>query len=361
MSERSLTFYNVGKGNCIVAKSDEVTLVFDIHYSDGKDPFQLLKHSLRQEGGVYIIDGLFISHGDQDHCGGFEVLREAQKKGELKIGVIFHPNYDRTKVTDDLPECYKQLHAEILDRRKNGNTKFGNYEVPLTAWDTEEKIFDHFPIKPSNTKMKVLCPYLKDDGKEEEWSVNDICLVINLDSAGLNFLLPGDSGSEIWQERIIPKTLKQTDKKDWAKAEILIASHHGSFSFFGKERDEVRDADPYPDNYEALDYIKPDYLVISAPSKFPTSRDFKGDQPPHYAAYKWYKKWFIENKKIKDKEHPDEFKYTCDGHVRLTNDGAGWKWDDDWTPPEGDGGSGKQGKGFEHVGSNVNRDRDRYA
>ena len=96
-----------------------------------------------------------------------------------------------------------------------------------------------------------------------------------------------------------------------------------------------------------------------AEARFPTSRDQSGDTPPHYSAYKWYHKWFRENRGVsEDDKHPDEFKYTADSHIRLEHGNDGWNWVDDWSPDDG-GGNG--GKGFVYRGGETRRGGGRYA
>jgi beta-lactamase superfamily II metal-dependent hydrolase len=367
MVERSVTFFSVGNGNCCLVQIGEQSLVFDLKGTDDKSSFELLKPMLKQKNGKYLIDVLCISHGDKDHCGGFnefKKLNERANREEIVIGSIWHPNYDRTKVSDEekLPEDYMVLHNEILRRKKSKEQTFGNIEVPLTAWDDEKIAFEGLKL-PENLSLYVISPYLKDD--EKDFDVNDMSLAINLQISGLSILFPGDSGSKIWQERIIRYTLSNDEKKDKAKADILLAPHHGSYTFFGENRDEVRTANE-PSNYKALNYIKPQFLIISAKSKFPLNGDESGDLPPHYAAWKWYHKWFQEHRQIpKEKKHPSKFKYTSDGHIRLEYDGSGWKWNDEWSPPDGeDNENGKNKsviKRFIYRGGETKRGGNQYA
>jgi len=362
MVTRNITFFSVGNGNCCLLRVDEMAIVFDLNGTENKTSWELLKPLLpERDDGKRHLDVLCISHGDRDHCGGFVDFVEEMQGDRLVIGSIWHPNYDRTKVDDksDLPEDYLALHQEILRRQAVQNPSYGDMEVPLTAWDDEAHAFEGLDL-PEDLTLRVLSPYVKDEG-DVDWDVNEISLVLRMIVSGLSILFPGDSGSEIWQERIFPHTLSDDDKKDWAKATLSLASHHGSFTFFGKDREEdVLNADPAPENYEALDYIEPEVLIVSACSRFPTSGDESGDQPPHYAAWKWYHKWFRDNRGVSaDDKHPDCFKYTADGHLRLELGYDGWEWKDDWSPPEG-GGRAKE-LGFIPRGGETRRGGGRYA
>ena len=368
VGERSITFFQVGNGNSTLLKIDDLTIVLDLHGTDDKSSLELLKPFLPKRNGKLHLDVLCISHGDKDHCGGFPDLKKEMDEGRLTIGSIWHPNYNRVKIEGkkDLPEDYLALHEEILRRRKVKNPGYGDLEVPLTAWDDESVAFKGLTL-PTDFLVRCLSPYVKDEG-DTDWDVNDISLVLNVEVSGLSILFPGDSGGAIWQERIIPYTLNDKDRADWAEADMLVASHHGSFSFFGTDREAVRDADPYPDNYGALDYIKPGLLIVSAGSRFPNSRDKSGDQPPHYAAWKWYHKWFRDNHDVKeDDKHPECFKYTADGHLRLEHDGTQWNWNTGWSPDDGGGYDGNnknesaKSVGFIYKGGETKRGGDHYA
>jgi len=346
MADRSITFFPVGNGNCCLIEIDDLRIAIDLKGTDKAAAYELLKPHLSEEDGRKRLDVLCITHGDGDHCAGFGEMKKEMDKGRLIIGTIWHPNFDRTKVDDDseLPEDYKALHAEIMRRRSIKNPQFGDLEQPLTAWDTERKAFEGFDEIPEQLSLHVLSPYLKDD-ETGDLDINNLCLVLNIEVSGLKVLFPGDSGSPVWQDRIFPHTLHSDDKSEWAKSDILLVSHHGSWKFFGRTtREDVLDADPTPENYEALDYIKFNDLVVSASSRFPTARDQSGDLPPHYAAWKWYHHWARKNLSVsEDDKHPDCFRYTANGHLRLEYGDNGWEWVTDWSPDDDGNGSGAGG------------------
>ena len=365
MGNPSITFFAVGNGNFTLIQVDGVNVVVDINGTkeekgeSGKTSLEILRPFLPREGGASRLDVLCITHGDRDHCGGFAEFKEEIDRGRLVVGEIWHSNYDRTSVTEasKLPPDYLALRTEILRRRRSGSPRYGDVEVPLTAWQDEGAAFSA-ARRPDGFSMKVLSPYYKDKG-DKDWQVNDVSLVLNMEILGLNVLHPGDSSAKTWQERIIPYTLRRRGMGDWARAEILIASHHGSYSFFGENRDAVREANPHPDNYGALDYVGAGHLLVPAEKRFPTSRDKSGQEPPHYSAYKWYHRWFRDNRGVPESDpHPERFKYTAEGHVRLERGGDGWRWRDDWSPPDG-GGDG--GRGFVYRRGETRRGGSEYA
>jgi len=360
MKKRSVSFFQVNNGNCSLVCVDEMRLIFDLKGTENQTSWDLLKNYLPQKDGKRILDVLCISHGEKDHCGGFSEWKEKIDNDELIIGSIWHQDYDRTKFEDikDLPEDYLALQKEINRRRQLGSDVFGEIEIPLKGRDDENVAFKGLQI-PQNVAIKVLNPHDNDAGSPD-WDKNDLSLVINLEISDLTILFSGDSGAKAWQERILPNILEKNSTKDWARSILLIASHHGSFTFFGRSREEVRDSIDPPENYESLEYIKPQNLIISANSRFPLSGDQSGEQPPHYAAWKWYHKWFIENNEVQEEEkHPEQFKYTADGHLRIELGDDGWQWTDDWSPDD-DGDNGQK-KGFIYRGGVTDRGGSEYA
>lgn len=368
-NKRSITFFPVvGNGNCCLISIDGINIVFDLRGDGDKTSYQQLRPYLPMRSGKRYLDVLCISHGDMDHCGDFTVWRGEVQQGRLIIGSIWHSDFDRTDETSRavLPADYIALHEEI-ERRKGVKTPtYGDLHVALKAGDTEEQAFSGLTLPP-DLSLRVFHPTVEDI-EDPDWDENDCSLVIHLTVSGLTLLFAGDSSAKSWQERIIPDILDEDGQEEWARASILVASHHGSFTFFGCDRDEVRDADPAPDNYEALDYIHPSWLVISSEEEFPT-RDNSGDQPPHYAAYKWYHQWFREHQGVSANDtHPKRFKYTARGPVRLERGDEGtWRWITDWTPsddPSPDDNEKQQGgggTGFRYRGGETQRGGGQYA
>lgn len=330
----SITHFSVGNGNCSVIKSDDFVMMVDLNKTEDKDSsYDLLKPYFRQKDGKDTIDVLYITHGDEDHCLGFKKFREEIDKGKLVIGSIWHQGFDREKNHDPkkdaaLPEDYLELNKEIKRRQKVSDPKFGDIEKALKAKDDNTDAFDGLD-EPENFTVRVISP-LKKDNEDCGYNHNDLSLIIKFEIEGKTILYTGDAHGKYWQERIIPEVLDISKYSDWAQAEILEVGHHGSFDFFGEDRDKVR-TDDEPDNYGALDRINPDDLILSAEDKFPTNGDSKRDLPPHYAAWKWYHKWFRDNHDVKENDkHPDQFKYTSEGNVRLEFDGKKWKWIKNW-------------------------------
>lgn len=330
----NVTHFNVGNGNCSVIDSDDFVMIIDLNKTEDKESaYDLLKPFFRQKDGKDTIDVLYITHGDEDHCLGFKKFKEEIDKGNLVIGSIWHQGYDREKNHDSkkqpaLPEDYLELNKEIKRRQSITNPGFGDLEKALKAKESNSEAFVGLD-EPENFNVKVLSP-IAGENEDSSYCHNDLSLIINFEIEGKTILYSGDASSKYWQERIIPEVLNNKDYSNWAEAEILEIGHHGSYDFFGQDRDTVRGSDE-PDNYEALEKINPLDLIISAESRFPITGDSSGEQPPHYAAWKWYHKWFRDNRGVKEKDsHPHQFKYTSEGNVRLEFNGEKWNWVSNW-------------------------------
>jgi hypothetical protein len=334
MSNRFVRAFSVGNGNCILVGVGEQNFLFDMHDCDEDDAkecksaWELVSPWLRKNAeGVRILDVFCNSHGHTDHCGGFLKFKEQIDAGQLIIGEIWHNGHDRLWKESESelkknPDClhYLALRKEI-ERRKSGGGGFGNVQVILQAGATDASCFS-VAQKPGDFAFEVLNPSKAEIDKKEKLT-NDHSLVMRLRISGLPLLLAGDAESGAWQNFILPNARL----KSWAQSSILIVSHHGSFSFFGPNRDEVREADPHPLNYSALDAVAAHNLIVSARERFPTHSDPKKEPPPHYAAYKWYKKWFVENRGASEQiEHPTAWKYTSDADVYIEFDGSNWKF-----------------------------------
>jgi beta-lactamase superfamily II metal-dependent hydrolase len=333
--ERNFTHFSVGNGNCSIIEMEDCLIIIDLNKTEDSDSsYDLLKPHFRTVNDKDYIDVLCITHGDEDHCLGFSKFKEEIDNGNLVIGTIWHQGYDRTKNHDpekhpELPEDYKKLQEEVDRRIAIEDPQDGDLQVALKAKNTEEEAFDGLAM-PSDFSLKVLAPF-EDDNEDSGYSHNDLSLIINFNVNDKTMLYTGDASTKYWQERIIPDLLDDEAFSDWADADVLEVGHHGSYDFFGDNRDDVRDSDDKPDNYESLDRINPDDLIISAKDRFPLNGDSSGDAPPHYAAWKWYHKWFRDNHSVKkDDKHPKQFKYTSEGNVRLELKNNQWKWKSNW-------------------------------
>jgi beta-lactamase superfamily II metal-dependent hydrolase len=342
--ERYLTFFSVGNGNsALLSLSNDQNLLFDLNDTEEYFPvLDFLKTVLPKAGKRPFLSVYCVSHGDNDHVQGAERLLK-----DFDVGEIWYPNYDRFQMEDkEPPDDYRKLHEEIDRRRKamqDGSRKAGDLAHALTAMDYVDTVCGALT---KDFALRVLSPYIKDEG-EEEFDINDMSLVPNVEVSGMRWLFAGDGGARIWLERINTHLLAKNDYRDWAKADNLIAAHHGSHTFFDKDREAARDN---PSNYVSLkEKILPNRILVSSNAHFPM-KDEPQQLPPHYAAYKWYKQYLVDKKLCKEgEEHP--FLYTCDGSIRFELRDGKWEIVEGWEPDKGDdkGGGGTSKAAFTPV------------
>ena len=108
------------------------------------------------------------------------------------------------------------------------------------------------------------------------------CMVLLITYAERKMLLTGDSGWEAWRDKIVPNFKGKV--VSYENTDILIASHHGSRSFFTGA--ETIDIESNPDN-TYIDHIKqisPKITLISC-----GNYDYKDYHLPNKEAMKLYK------------------------------------------------------------------------
>src|SRR5436309_15871424 len=308
--DRHITFFQVGNGNsALIWLGSDVYVLFDLNDTEDYFPvLEYLKKILPKKGKKPYLAAYCASHGDQDHIRGAARLLK-----DFLVGEIWYPNYDRFEMEgEEQSDDDDALYGEIERGREalaNGSKEPGDLAYDLTAMDYADSVHGS---QVKDFGVKVLSPYCKDEG-EENFDINDMSLVLNLELNGMRWLFAGDASAKSWLERINTHLLAKEDYKDWAKADVLMAAHHGSYTFFDMDRETARDN---PSNYVSLKKkIMPSRILVSSNERFPM-KDQEKQQPPHYAAYKSYKKYLVDAGLCsKDNDHP--FLYTCDGSVRF--------------------------------------------
>ena len=331
---RHVIYFNVLQGNSsLISLAEDQNILVDLHQTDdGVDVLDYLKSVLPENNSKPYLSVFCVTHAHDDHILGCKQLLK-----DFLVGEIWYPNYDRFQMEEGKQsKDYKALHKEIDRRRKANSDDIGDITKDLTAM---MEFGDFCGEEPEAFWVRVLSPYKKDE-EDPDKDINDMSIVMNVTVSDYRFLYPGDSSDDTWCARIIPYMLKKDEYKDWAFAEVLLASHHGSHSFFDKDREQCLKK---PNNSDAMSYIQHDYLVVSSQEKLPLSKDGSGEDPPHYAAYKWYKKDMVDRKLANDSDkHPKRFLYTCDGNILFELGDGGWTLDEDWNPDDGD----EKGKGY---------------
>ncbi|MCF0145443.1 MAG: ComEC/Rec2 family competence protein [Eubacterium sp.] len=91
----SLTMLDVGQGDCLVIRQGGTVFLFDGGSTNVRNPGanRILPYCKSQ--GIRRIEGIFVSHDDDDHMNGIEeILRlSAENKTSLQVGYLFLPDW----------------------------------------------------------------------------------------------------------------------------------------------------------------------------------------------------------------------------------------------------------------------------
>lgn len=195
----SIVMLDVGQGDSFLIKSRGSTLLIDT----GNNPKKLLAGLARH--GVNRLDGIVISHADDDHCGCLADLH-----GVVSVDSVFVAKGFNSVGTDKVEDMLKDA------KRLSGAT--GIHE--LAVGDV---------ITVGSVAFKVIAPEgLTDNGENDD----SICLIattdLNDDGVGeWRALFAGDAESEVLDSLNDEGTLEDID--------ILKVSHHGAKSALDEE------------------------------------------------------------------------------------------------------------------------------
>ncbi|MFK8066664.1 MAG: DNA internalization-related competence protein ComEC/Rec2 [Gammaproteobacteria bacterium] len=182
--EFDLTLLDVGQGLSSVIKTQNHTLVYDTgaKFSDDFDAGKAVVIPYLKSIKVNKINKVVISHGDNDHIGGFQSLNRA-----ISIDQIL------TSVPDEIEGSAIQTCSSEQ-----------NWQ-----WDGVKFSF----LYPN--KVNTL-------SKSDQIKSNNRSCVLRVDNGHKSILLPGDI------EAVIETRLLKDKSSDILDADILIAPHHGS-------------------------------------------------------------------------------------------------------------------------------------
>ena len=183
MDNYTMTVMDVGHGQCILLQADGRNYLVDCGGDTSHKAAMTAIRRLRSRG-VFRLDGIVITHFDEDHCGGIPYLLSC-----ISADQIFAPDTeldDRTR---------KQLILKHSD-------KLQLLQEPLTL-EWEDNCITIYPAQ----------------GVEKG---NESSMCILFQAGNCDILITGDR-SAFGEQALISQT-------DIPKLEILIAGHHGSES-----------------------------------------------------------------------------------------------------------------------------------
>lgn len=213
---------NVGFGNmALIIKPDNSTMVIDCNITK-ENHEKVIGYLTKIIGQNKAIDTFINTHRDADHMRGISTLHKNHP-----IKVIRDSNVPGTTTTS-------LEYMNYMSLRRNS-------KVTASTIKARTKIDDgDFTIRFLNSSW--------DDYND----ANDQSVVVKIEYKGSSVLFPGDTSYKPWKEKILPF---YGDSK--LSSSILIASHHGSDSFFN---------DPNDTKHWYVDHIRkisPDMTLVS--------------------------------------------------------------------------------------------------
>lgn len=244
-----ITMLDVGQGDCIVIKSGEGR----VYISDGGSSSVNKAGQYRilpflKNKGYDMIEGIFISHPDEDHMNGIVELLTMAKEEHLTIKNLF------LSVSIRKMKGAKEKLDQLEKLAKNNNIRI----IYLTSGNSV-----------TDGKLKITCLYPGENTYISD--SNEGSLVLDLTYGDFNMLLTGDVGEKAEKELITYKKkddmgMKGTDvemkqkhmeatedsagirKNRLQQYEVLKVAHHGSST---------------SSCYDFLQIIKPSVSLIS--------------------------------------------------------------------------------------------------
>lgn len=213
-------FIDVGCGNMTLLLFPEgTTYLYDCNVTDENED-AVLAYLSKAMGDRTAIDVFVCSHRHADHMRGLRKVHE-----EFPIGIIKDPGVAGTTTDSDEYLDYMKLRREIGSGVIEAKT-FKELEGATIRW------------------MNAADDSLSD--------TDDQSVVMKVEYKGSSALLAGDTSFRPWKELMLPF---YSDEK--LQADILLAAHHGSATFFDDPNDEK--------NYyvKHIKTISPDMTIIS--------------------------------------------------------------------------------------------------
>lgn len=332
MANPTIKYYPVCNGDqSLITLADKTTILVDCNIREGAkgdddedlyDAHQDLLDSIQKdENGIPFVDVFILTHGDEDHCRGFEknfyqgkpsCYSKADKINSLiRVDAMwFSPMIAEEHKNDDEDAYQREAERRLELHRKNDPSRNdrGN-RIRIIGYDGNKKYADldkmrsipgeivtRFNDKDQQTfSIFIHSPFKKHLTEECDDKKNKASIVFQArfkeKSTNQNFstlaIFGGDSDHAAW-ETILKETKKSgKDKTEQALTwDLFLAPHHCSWSFFN-DRPQADNPVPKSTSIEALGYKRgTSPKVIASCRKIVVAKP----NPPHDAAKKEYVK-----------------------------------------------------------------------
>lgn len=287
--EDALIFHviNIGQGLMIlIVFPDQTTMLFDCYITEENTEYVLkyLEKNIpirkdEKDKDVQYIDIFVNSHRDLDHYKGIKGINDkfeiksiwdsgqygvgAKSKSKdykeyMKLKLNIKHKYGEESVPKLVPSNNKfRSFGETNVYCLNSKSEFKS-EQSLYSLDFKDKFNVFYPLNESSFIDNIDLENIEESYQIKAQHTN--CIVLMIEYKNKKLLLTGDSDWKSWRDAIIPQI-----EDDLIKTNILVASHHGSRSFFTDENNKKIDIDENPDStyLNHIDIINPDITLIS--------------------------------------------------------------------------------------------------
>lgn len=211
------------------------------------------------------LDYLIVTHPHADHIRGLAAIGNDYDLGELWDSGHEPESSEENSPLYEKYAAVKEKHEDVLHQE---DRKMSRTPINMCDGELQAHIFSPSRFITCDEEMT---------SEERREAIHSECMCFKLIFGEFSILFAGDSNWLAW-ERI---TEYEGYDDDTLKATILHASHHGSRTFFRKNKD----AEPLEEGIERID---PDHLIISVSNPSP-------HEHPHEDALEIYQKHVDES------------------------------------------------------------------
>ena len=177
-----MTVLDVGQGQCILLQSEGKTYLVDCGGSDAEEAADAAAERLLSQG-IFRLDGVILTHFDEDHSGGMEHLLR-----RIPADTLFVP-YCADE--ENLMAHLEPLTNQVMSLKENIKISYGD------------------------TELSIFAPVVPDSGNESS-------LAVLFRHEDCDILITGDRSA--FGERMLLRTAEVPE------VDILVAGHHGAKS-----------------------------------------------------------------------------------------------------------------------------------
>lgn len=265
ITKDNLQFYLVDCGSGLthlIIFPDKTVMLYDCNLVDGEehtngDKDSILKlfshvipYKYNSEGRRGQFIDIFVnSHRDTDHLRGLKYVNES-----FPIQAIWDSGQTGSNTSNANYKYYMGLRNRLGKKGWNRVVE----PVPQDAVFASFGGAQVYVLSDANEFESVSIDYVNE---AQDRAQHTNCMVLLIYYADKKILLTGDSDWYAWRYNIVPNF--RHNPINYEDTDILIASHHGSRTFF-TNKDKINEEDyPYDTYVDSIDFINPKYTLIS--------------------------------------------------------------------------------------------------